>query len=87
MLVSGAANANPDTRAWGRPAPIPPATASTVVSELLARGAAGEFRIRDEEAGVGLRASEPTDVALVRATLAAESSTGWHQHNGPSMVT
>ena len=86
VLVSGAANADPDTRAWGRPAPIPPATASAVVSELLARGAAGEFRIRDAEAGVGLRASEPTDVALVRATLAAESSTGWHRHNGPSMV-
>lgn len=86
VLVSGTAHADPDHRMWGRTAPIPPATPGAVTSELLARGAAGEFGIRDEGAGVRLAATERTDMALVRATLAPESSTGWHRHEGPSMV-
>jgi quercetin dioxygenase-like cupin family protein len=86
MLLAGAAHADPDHRTWAGVEPIPPATPSAVSSELLARGAAGEFRIRDEEAGVRLGATEPTDVAMVRATLAPRSSTGWHGHGGPSMV-
>jgi hypothetical protein len=86
MLVVGAAHADPDNHAWAGVAPIPPATPSAVSSELLARGAAGEFEITDEEAAVRLRGADPTDVAMVRATLAPMSSTGWHRHLGPSMV-
>jgi quercetin dioxygenase-like cupin family protein len=85
LLVFGAAGADSDHRP-AKDTPIPPATPSAVSSELLARGAAGEFKIRDEEAGVLLRATESTDVAMVKATLAPRSSTGWHRHNGPSMV-
>jgi hypothetical protein len=59
---------------------------SGLTSELLARGAAGEFRIHDESMGLKLRARSATDVALVRATLAPGGSTGWHGHPGPSIV-
>jgi hypothetical protein len=62
--------------------PPPPA----VVSELLARGAAGAFRINDTGSGVRLQATQPTDLALVKATLAPGRSTGWHGHTGPSLV-
>jgi quercetin dioxygenase-like cupin family protein len=86
VLQTGTATADPDNLSWAQPAPIPPATTGAVASELLARGAAGEFGIRDRQAGVRLQATEPTDLALVRATLAPLSSTGWHGHAGPSMV-
>ena len=57
-----------------------------MASEPLARGAAGEFAIRDRETGVRLQGDEPTDVVLVKATLPGHGSTGWHRHPGPSMV-
>jgi hypothetical protein len=86
VVAAGTANADPDHRAGGRPTPLPPASPTAVVSELLARGAAGEFDVRDADAGIRLRASEPTDLALVRATLAPHSSIPWHTHAGPSTV-
>jgi quercetin dioxygenase-like cupin family protein len=57
---------------------------SGLTSELLARGAAGEFRIHDEN--VTMHARHPTDVAVVKATLQPGGTTGWHAHPGPSIV-
>jgi hypothetical protein len=51
----------------------------------LARGAGGEFRMKDE-GRLKLKAKEPTDIALVRANLTAGGFTGWHGHAGPSLV-
>jgi hypothetical protein len=84
VLVAGAAGADPDSSARGSVAPIPPV--KPVASEPLARGAAGEFAIRDRETGVRLQGTDPTDVVLVKATLPGDGSTGWHLHSGPSMV-
>ena len=55
-------------------------------SKLLVRGAAGEFRLADRDMRFFLGAGEPTDIALVRATLEPGGSTGWHTHHGQSMV-
>lgn len=55
-------------------------------ARLLARGAGGEFTIRDKALDFKLRAEEPTDVALVEASLDPGGSTGWHGHPGPSLV-
>jgi quercetin dioxygenase-like cupin family protein len=57
---------------------------SGLTSELLARGAGGELRIHDDN--LRLRTKRPTDVALVRATLQANGSTGWHEHPNDSLV-
>jgi hypothetical protein len=59
---------------------------SGLTSELLARGAAGEFRIHEKSMRLRMDARKATDVALVKATLAPGGSTGWHGHPGPSMV-
>jgi hypothetical protein len=59
---------------------------SGLTSQLLARGAAGEFRIHEKSMRLRMDAGKPTDVALVQATLAPGGSTGWHGHPGPSMV-
>jgi hypothetical protein len=64
----------------------PPTPTGALTSELLARGAAGEFRIHDESMGLRMQARQNTDVAVVRATLAPGGSTGWHGHPGPSIV-
>ena len=50
----------------------------------LARGAGGEFRIKDE--GFRLRAKESTDVALVNLKLGPNGYTGWHGHVTHSLV-
>jgi len=55
-------------------------------SELLVRSAAGQFQLADRSMRFYLGAGEPTDIALVRATLEPGGSTGWHTHPGPSMV-
>jgi hypothetical protein len=57
-----------------------------LASQLLVRGAAGEFRLADRDMRFFLGAGEPTDIALVRATLQPGGSTGWHTHEGQSMV-
>ncbi|MGY1733331.1 hypothetical protein ACI798_17620 [Geodermatophilus sp. SYSU D01045] len=87
VLAAGAAVADPDTAAVLDPdGGIPPASPSAVTSELLARGSAGEFRLVDSEAGITLAVTEPTDVAVVRATLPPHTSTGFHTHLGPSVA-
>ncbi len=62
--------------------PEPPVLTST----LVARGAAGEFRVHDDATGVKLSARRSTDIAIVNAKLKPGSSTGWHGHAGPSIV-
>jgi hypothetical protein len=84
MLLSGAANADSADGAGGDPAPIPPV--APIEAVVLAQGAAGEFELEDEEIGFDLEATQPTDVFVVQVTLSPNSSTGWHQHAGPSMV-
>jgi hypothetical protein len=59
---------------------------SGLTSQLLARGAAGEFRIHEKSMRLRMDATRATDVALVRATLEPGGSTGWHGHPGPSIV-
>jgi hypothetical protein len=59
---------------------------SGLTSQLLSRGAAGEFRIHDKSMRLRIDAREETDVAVVRATLASGGFTGWHGHPGPSIV-
>ena len=59
---------------------------SGLSSQLLARGAGGELRIHDKSMGLKIDARQPTDAAVVRATLDPGGSTGWHGHPGPSIV-
>jgi hypothetical protein len=84
VLLSGAATADSADGPGDPPAPFPPV--APVEAVLLAQGAAGEFEMEDEETGVQLEATEPTDVVVLQVTLAPRSSTGWHRHAGPSMV-
>jgi quercetin dioxygenase-like cupin family protein len=82
-LLASCAGVAPATPAASTPpSPAPQA----VKSELLARGAVGEFAIRDQDAGLLLTAEKPTDLALVKATLVAGGKTGWHTHAGDSIV-
>ncbi len=64
----------------------PPDPPGSLTSTLLSRGAAGEFRIHDRDTGIRLSASQATDVAIVSAKLKIGGSSGWHAHNGPSIV-
>jgi hypothetical protein len=82
-LAPGTASADPD---HGGTAPTEPASASAVSSQLLARGSLGEFHVQDRGAGLRLSADEPTDLALVSATLAEGGETGWHEHAAWSLV-
>jgi quercetin dioxygenase-like cupin family protein len=59
---------------------------SGLTSELLARGAAGEFRLVDRSTDFKIVAEEATDVAFVKATLTPGGHTGWHQHPSDSLV-
>jgi quercetin dioxygenase-like cupin family protein len=59
---------------------------SGLQSEPLARGAAGQFTIKDKSGKFSVKAGAPTDVAIVRATITPGGFTGWHGHPGPSMV-
>lgn len=81
-LVTGAAAAV--TLAASATAAATPAVG--LKSELLVRSVAGEFRLADRDMRFSLRAGEPTDIALVRATLDPGGKTGWHTHPGQSMV-
>jgi hypothetical protein len=85
VLLSGAASAASDNHPGDGIAPIPPV--APVEAVLLSQGSAGEFAIADESFGFHLRATEPTDVAVVQVTVQPHSSTGWHMHAGPSLVT
>ncbi len=78
LLVSSGVGIAPATP----PSPNPQA----LQSELLARGAVGEFSVHEQDAGLQLVAGKPTDLALVKATLIAGGSTGWHGHAGSSIV-
>jgi quercetin dioxygenase-like cupin family protein len=71
LIVIGAAVATPPKGLVGTP---------------LARGGANELRIRDSSQGFKLRARNPTDIALVKATVDPGGYTGWHGHAGPSFV-
>lgn len=59
---------------------------SGLVGTPLARGAGGEFKIYDESMDLRVVAKTPTDIPLVKATLTPGGFTGWHGHNGPSLV-
>ncbi len=59
---------------------------SGLTSELLARGAAGDFSIKSENFDLTIKAKDATDLAMVKATLTANGFTGWHMHPGPSVV-
>jgi len=87
-LLASCAGVAPATPAASTPAAsTPPSTSPPALkSELLARGAVGQFAIRDQDAGLLLTAEKPTDLALVKATLGAGGSTGWHGHAGDSIV-
>jgi hypothetical protein len=52
----------------------------------LARGSAGELVIHDKSQKLKVLAKEPLDIALVRATLGPNGSTGWHGHSAPGFV-
>jgi hypothetical protein len=51
-----------------------------------ARGAAGEFRIKDKSMRLTLKAKTSTDVQIVSAKLGPNGFTGWHGHAGPSIA-
>ena len=68
-----------------------------LTSQLLGRGTADGFRVQDKSQRLQLHAMDPTDIAVVKATLAAPApatttpavpagSTGWPGHPGPSLV-
>ncbi|MGY1830195.1 hypothetical protein ACI8AA_07155 [Geodermatophilus sp. SYSU D01180] len=82
VLFTGAAAAHTGDGGGDGITPIPPVAPVQVT--VLARGAAGELAISDEQTGFHLRADRPTDVVMVQATVPPHSSTGWHTHAGPS---
>jgi quercetin dioxygenase-like cupin family protein len=84
VLLSGSASAAANDHPRHGISPIPPV--APVASVLLARGAAGEFDLEDENTGIHLEATESTDVVMVQVTVQPHSSTGWHTHAGPSMA-
>jgi len=78
ITLAASATAAATTAAATPPTPL--------ASQLLVRGAAGEFRLADRDMRFFLGAGESTDIALVRATVQPGASTGWHTHEGQSMV-
>jgi hypothetical protein len=84
LLLMGAANADSTDGPGDGVAPIPPV--APIAGVVLAQGTAGEFELEHEETGIDLEADEATDVAVVQVTVSPHSSTGWHRHEGPSMV-
>jgi hypothetical protein len=84
VLLPAAASADPDYQGWTRTDAVPPAAGLT--TEPPFRAAASMLRIGGEESVVRLRTEDRTEVVLVRATLAAAGSTGWHEHIDDSLV-
>jgi len=62
----------------------PPAFSPVV--ELLSRGTVAE-PFEAEVHGIELETEGPIDVAVAHLTFAPGSSTGWHKHPGPTVVT
>ena len=62
----------------------PPAFSPVV--EVLSRGTVAE-PFKAEAHGIKLEADRPIDVAVAHFTFAPGSSTGWHKHPGPTVVT
>ena len=59
---------------------------SGLQSEPVARGAAGQLAIEGGGGQFSINTKVPTDVAVVRVTLAPGGYTGWHGHPGPGAV-
>ena len=74
--VSTAASTGPAAR------PDPPPT----VAELLSRGTTAKA-FDAESSGIELEADRKIDVAVVRVTYPTGSTSGWHRHPGPTVVT
>jgi hypothetical protein len=56
------------------------------VVELLSRGTTAEaFEL--ESSGIEVEAERRIDVAVVRVTFPTGSTSGWHRHPGPTLVT
>jgi quercetin dioxygenase-like cupin family protein len=61
-------------------------TAPPPVVELLSRGAVAKpFEAKAH--GIEVEAKRRIDVATAHLTFAPDSSTGWHRHPGPTVVT
>ena len=54
--------------------------------ELLSRGTVPK-RFDAESAGIELEADRKIDVAVARVTYPTGSTSGWHTHPGPTVVT
>ena len=64
------------------------ATASlgVISSSPVVRGSIGAFELHDKSQKLKLQSREPLDVDVRFVTLGANDTTGWHGHNGPSLV-
>ncbi len=61
-----------------------------VTPTLLARGTYGEFKVMADQQGpidLKIQAKTPLDVVVRRHDYAPGSSTGWHRHPGPVLIT
>jgi hypothetical protein len=57
---------------------------------LIGRGTYGAFKLRtppDASVDVKLQAKDPLDVVVRTHDYAVDSSTGWHTHPGPVLIT
>ena len=64
--------------------------ASGVIPTLLARGTYDAFKVRSDQEGpidLKIQAKTPLDVVVRRHDYAPGSSTGWHRHPGPVLIT
>ncbi len=82
LLAVGAASTAVSTGAAVTPRAEPPPT----VVELLSRGTTASA-FDAESAGVELEADHKIDVAVARVTFPTGSTSGWHSHPGPTVVT
>ena len=81
LLAAGAAStAAPRGGSVSASPPPPP------VAELLSRGTTAN-KFEAESGGIELEADRAIDVAVVHLTFEPGSSTGWHTHSGPVVVT
>ena len=67
-------------------ATVPSAAPPPVTVELISRGTV-DAPFEAESAGIELETERVIDVAVVRVTYPPGSTSGWHTHPGPTVVT
>ena len=81
LLAAAAASTAASTGSVSAGSEPPP-----IVPELLSRGTTAKA-FDAESSGIELEADHKIDVAVVRVTFPTGSTSGWHWHPGPTVVT